>query len=55
MNSNIRAVQNCSLTDEQFKYVSELAMEHAGIKLDKSKIPMIQSRLSRRLRTLNIV
>src|SRR6185369_3586230 len=43
-----------SFSDADFEHLSRLAYEHAGIVLGDSKRNLVYSRLSRRLRTLNI-
>lgn len=43
-----------AFSDADFEHLSKLAYEHAGIVLGESKRNLVYSRLSRRLRTLNI-
>jgi len=43
-----------AFSDADFDHLSKLAYEHAGIVLGESKRNLVYSRLSRRLRTLNI-
>ena len=45
---------NLSLTDKQFKLVQKLIYEHAGISLQENKQTMVQGRLAKRLRALNM-
>lgn len=43
-----------SFSDADFRHLSRLAYDHAGIVLGESKRNLVYSRLSRRLRTLNV-
>jgi chemotaxis protein methyltransferase CheR len=50
----LAAPREFQFSDADFRYLSKLAYENAGIVLSQNKYNLIYSRLSRRLRTLNL-
>lgn len=51
---NFNAVHSTKMTNEDFKKLSRFITEHAGIKMPDAKKVMLQSRLQKRLRYLNM-
>ncbi len=54
MNTSPYITKNYVLSDQDFKFLSELAGEHAGINIPDSKRELVYGRLSRRLRKLQL-
>jgi len=50
----LEAPREFQFSDADFRYLSKLAYENAGIVLSQNKYNLVYSRLSRRLRTLNL-
>jgi chemotaxis protein methyltransferase CheR len=50
----VRSVSTSDLTPERFKRFAEFITRELGIKMSEQKIPMLQSRLHRRLRALGL-
>ena len=53
MNSFI--FQELTLTDKEFRIITEMVYKHCGIHLDDEKKELVRSRLSKRLRLLGFV
>jgi chemotaxis protein methyltransferase CheR len=51
---NLNALYKAKMTNEEFRKLSQFITEHAGIKLPDVKKVMLQSRLQKRLRYLNM-
>ncbi|MEP1699118.1 MAG: CheR family methyltransferase, partial [Paracoccaceae bacterium] len=45
---------NTAMSDQAFEKIAEIALSDAGLAIPKSKKALVQSRIDRRLRTLNI-
>jgi len=52
--TNFNAVYSTKMTTEEFRKLSRFITEHAGIKMPEAKKVMLQSRLQKRLRYLNM-
>ncbi len=52
--TNFNAVYNTKMTSDQFRKLSSFITEHTGIKMPDAKKVMLQSRLQKRLRYLNM-
>ncbi len=53
-NDQTNKVYNARMSDKDFKRLSQFITEHTGIKLPEAKKVMLQSRLQKRLRELNL-